>query len=76
LRLQIEWMPAQDSDGAILEAQLDELAIKTGRGTEELVQKAVARMLEYGTRFSEAVEERRASARRGDCWNTMRWSNA
>jgi predicted transcriptional regulator len=48
------------------EAQLNELAIKTGRGTEELVQRAVARMLEYDTRFIEAVEEGRASARRGD----------
>ena len=48
------------------EAQLNELAQKTGRGTEELVQQAVARMLEYDTRFIEAVEEGRASARRGD----------
>ena len=48
------------------EARLNELAAKTGRGTEELVQKAVARMLEYDTRFIEAVEEGRASARRGD----------
>ena len=48
------------------EAQLNELAVKTGRGTEELVQQAVARMLEYDTRFIEAVEEGRASARRGD----------
>lgn len=48
------------------EAQLNELAVKTGRGTEELVQKAVARMLECDTRFIEAVEEGRTSARRGD----------
>lgn len=48
------------------EAQLNELAAKTGRGTEELVQKAVARMLEYDNRFLEAVEEGRGSARRGD----------
>ena len=48
------------------EAQLNELAVKTGRGTEELVQAAVARMLEYDTRFIEAVEEGRAAARRGD----------
>jgi hypothetical protein len=27
------------------EAQLNELSVKTGRGTEELVQQAVARML-------------------------------
>jgi len=48
------------------EAQLNELAVKTGRGTEELVQKAVARMLEYDTRFLEAVEQGRDSALRGD----------
>jgi predicted transcriptional regulator len=48
------------------ETQLNELALKTGRGTEELVQKAVARMLEYDTRFIEAVDEGRSSARRGD----------
>jgi len=48
------------------EAQLNELAIKTGRGTEELVQRAVARMLEYDIRFIEAVEEGRASVCRGD----------
>jgi predicted transcriptional regulator len=48
------------------EAQLIELALKTGRGTEELVQKAVARMLEYDARFIEAVEEGRAAARRGE----------
>ena len=42
------------------------LAAKTGRGTDELVQQAVARMLEYDTSFLEAVEEGRAAARRGD----------
>ncbi len=34
-----------------LEAQLNELAMKTGRRTEELVQQAVSRMLEYDTGF-------------------------
>jgi predicted transcriptional regulator len=48
------------------EAELNNLAAKTGRGTDELVQQAVARMLEYDTRFLEAVEEGRAAARRGD----------
>ncbi len=32
-----------------VEAQLN--AMKTGRGTEELVQQAVSRMLEYDTGF-------------------------
>jgi predicted transcriptional regulator len=48
------------------EAQLNDLAAKTGRGTEELVQQAVARMLEYDVEFLKAVEVGRASARRGD----------
>jgi predicted DNA-binding protein len=47
-----------------LEAQLNELAVKTGRGTNELVQTAIARMLEYDTRFIEAVEEAVRSAAR------------
>jgi predicted transcriptional regulator len=48
------------------EARLNELAVKTGRGTDELVQTAIARMLEYYTRFIEAVEEGRAAALRGE----------
>jgi predicted transcriptional regulator len=48
------------------EAELNDLAAKTGRGTDELVQQAVARMLEYDTSFLKAVEEGRAAARRGD----------
>ena len=48
------------------EAQLNDLAAKTGRGTEELVQQAAARMLEYDVEFLKAVEVGRASARRGD----------
>ena len=48
------------------EAQLKDLAAKTGRGTEELVQQAVARMLEYDVEFLKAVEVGRESGRRGD----------
>jgi predicted transcriptional regulator len=48
------------------EAALNDLAAKTGRGTEELVQQAVSRMLEYDARFLEAVEQGRAAARRGE----------
>jgi predicted transcriptional regulator len=47
-------------------AQLSELAVKTGRGADELVQEAIGRMLEYDSRFLDAVEEGRASARRGE----------
>ncbi len=49
-----------------VEAQLNELAMKTGRGTEELVQHAVSRMLEYDASFLEAIEKGRVCARRGD----------
>ena len=48
------------------EAQLNDLAAKTGRGTDELVQHAIARLLEYDARFLGAVEEGRAAAPRGD----------
>ena len=48
------------------EAQLNDLAAKTGRGTEELIQQAVARMLEYDVDFLKAVEVGRASSGRGD----------
>ena len=45
---------------------MNDLAAKTGRGTEELVQQAVARMLEYDVELLKAVEVGRESARRGD----------
>jgi predicted transcriptional regulator len=48
------------------EFQLIDLAARTGRGTDELVQQAVARLLEYDAHFIEAVEAGRASAIRGD----------
>ena len=48
------------------EAQLNDLAARTGRGTDELVQRAVARMIEYDARLLEAVERGRAAARRGE----------
>jgi predicted transcriptional regulator len=48
------------------EAQLQDVANRTGRNTAQLVVDAVDRMLEYDTRFIRAVEEGRAAARRGD----------
>ncbi len=48
------------------ETQLQQLARRTGKGTAELVQDAVDRLLEYDTRFIEAVEQGRAAARRGE----------
>jgi predicted transcriptional regulator len=38
------------------EAQLTELASRTGRGTDDLVQEAVARLLSDSDRFREQVK--------------------
>ena len=38
------------------EARLNELARQTGRGTDELVQEAVARMLAYDEWFRQQVQ--------------------
>lgn len=48
------------------ESRLQHLAARTGRNAAALVEEAVDRMLEHDQRFSEAVEEGRAAARRGD----------
>jgi predicted transcriptional regulator len=38
------------------EAQLNELAAQTGRGTDELIQEAVARMFAYNEWFKAQVQ--------------------
>jgi predicted transcriptional regulator len=48
------------------EAQLQRLAVRVGKDTQEVVEEAVDRLVEYDARFIAAVEESRASARRGD----------
>jgi predicted transcriptional regulator len=48
------------------EARLRQLATRTGKDAAQVVEEAVDRMLEYDVHFIEAVEEGRASARRGD----------
>jgi predicted transcriptional regulator len=48
------------------EARIDQFATRTGKDTAQVVEEAVDRLLEYETRFIEAVEEDRAAARRGD----------
>jgi predicted transcriptional regulator len=48
------------------EARLQQVASRSGKEAAEVVEEAVDRMLEYETRFVEAVEEGRASARRGE----------
>jgi predicted transcriptional regulator len=49
-----------------LEARLRRVTARTGRNTEQVVEEAVDRMLEYDEHFIAAVEKGRASARRGD----------
>jgi predicted transcriptional regulator len=48
------------------EALLEQLAARTGKDKQDVVREAVDRLLEYDARFVAAVEEGRASARRGD----------
>jgi predicted transcriptional regulator len=48
------------------EARLLQFASRTGKDAAQVVEEAVDRMLEYEERFLAAVEEGRASARRGD----------
>lgn len=48
------------------EARLRQLATRAGKDAEQVVEEAVDRMLEYDERFLAAVEEGRASARKGD----------
>lgn len=40
----------------IQETQLNELAARTGRGTDDLVQEAVARLLARNERFKQQVQ--------------------
>ena len=48
------------------EARLHQFATRTGKDPAQLIEEAVDRLLEYDARLIEAVEEGRASARRGD----------
>ena len=48
------------------EAQLNELATRTGRRTDELVQEAVARLLAYDEWFEEQVQVGLDQIRRGE----------
>jgi predicted transcriptional regulator len=38
------------------ESQLNELALRTGRGTDDLVQEAIARLLANSERFKQQVQ--------------------
>lgn len=48
------------------EARLLEVANRSGKDAAQVVEEAIDRLLEYQERFIEAVEQGRASARRGD----------
>jgi predicted transcriptional regulator len=48
------------------EARLQEIATRLGKNAALIVEEAVDRMIEYDERFVAAVEEGRASARRGE----------
>lgn len=48
------------------EARVRQLANRTGKEAAQVVEEAVDRMLEYDERFLAAVDEGRASARKGD----------
>ncbi|HLM99059.1 MAG TPA: hypothetical protein VK335_07245 [Bryobacteraceae bacterium] len=48
------------------DAKLRQFATRTGKDAAQVVVEAVDRMLEYDEPFLAAVEEGRASARRGD----------
>ena len=48
------------------ETKLTELALRTGRGTDELLQEAVDRLLEYNVWFEQKVSASIAQADRGE----------
>ena len=48
------------------QARLQEFASRAGKNAEQVVAEAVDQMLEYDARFIAAVEQGRASSRKGD----------
>ena len=48
------------------QSRLHEVASRTGKDPRQVVEEGIDRMLDYDERFLAAVEEGRASARRGD----------
>lgn len=51
---------------AAKEARLQQVAARIGKAPSQVIEEAVDRMLEYDERFNAAIEEGRASARRGE----------
>jgi predicted transcriptional regulator len=48
------------------EARLQQVATRIGKNPAQVIEEAVDRVLEYDERFIAAVEDGRASARRGN----------
>ena len=48
------------------EAKLNELARRTGRGTEELIEEAVDHLVSYNEWFERKVRDSQAAVARGD----------
>lgn len=48
------------------EARLRDLAVRSGKDTQEVLEEALDRLLEYDAKFAEAVEKGRAEIRRGE----------
>ena len=48
------------------QTRLQQVAMRTGKNPEQLIEAAVDRILDYDEHFLSAVEEGRAAARRGD----------
>jgi predicted transcriptional regulator len=65
-RGKLEGRPMEVQFSPEKEARLQDFATRTGRDASQLVVEAVDRLLEYDARFIEAVEEGRATARRGE----------
>jgi predicted transcriptional regulator len=58
-RMEVNFTPEQES-------RLHQVATRTGKDPRQVVEEGIDRMLDYDERFLAAVEEGRASARRGD----------
>jgi predicted transcriptional regulator len=57
--MEVNFTPEQES-------RLHQVASRTGKEPRQVVEEGINRMLDYDERFLAAVEEGRASARRGD----------
>ena len=57
--MEVNFTPEQES-------RLHQVATRTGKDPRQVLQEGIDRMLDYDEQFLAAVEEGRASARRGD----------